>query len=83
MKEFTWFIPHYRTIKWSYDTCCNEAKKYTSRKQFQNNSGGAYRKALEEGWLDEFIPEKNVNQYCKKINDPNQYSMFFDIDDNV
>ena len=54
LKEFTWFVPHYRSIKWTYDTCYEEARKFSSRKEFQDNSAGAYRKALQQGWLDDY-----------------------------
>ena len=39
---------------------------------------GAYEVSRKNGWLDEFIPEKNINQFCKRINNPNQYSISFD-----
>ena len=37
---------------WTYDKCKEEALKYTSRSAFQDNSRGAYRTALKNGWME-------------------------------
>lgn len=39
---------------WTYEKCFDEAKKYSSRKQFQVGSGAAYDKALKAKWLDDY-----------------------------
>lgn len=40
--------------KWTYETCYIEAKKYTSRGEFCKNCNGGYKRALRQGWLDEY-----------------------------
>jgi hypothetical protein len=40
--------------KWTYDACYNEALKYKTRREFQVKKGAAYKKALEEKWLDDY-----------------------------
>jgi len=40
--------------KWTYKTCYQEAKKYTSRKEFQIKNVGAYTRALQYKWLDDY-----------------------------
>lgn len=40
--------------KWTYKTCYNEARKYTSRKEFQIKNVGAYTRALQYKWLDDY-----------------------------
>ena len=42
---------------WSYEACKLEASKYERRTQFMKAFPGAYKKALEQGWLDDFFPE--------------------------
>lgn len=44
-----------RNKKWTYDTCKKEALKYKSITDFQKNSAGAYRVALDNGWVDDFF----------------------------
>ena len=39
---------------WNYETCYEEAKKYSSRKGFQRGSVGAYTRALKRGWLKDY-----------------------------
>ena len=41
-------------IKWTYETCYQEALKYTAFKDFQKLSGGAYFAALRNKWLKNF-----------------------------
>lgn len=41
-------------IKWNYDRCYEEAKKYTSIKEMQKKCYSAYRNALNFGWLKEY-----------------------------
>lgn len=38
--------------KWTFETVYEEAKKYTSRTDFQKKSYGCYRSAKKNGWLD-------------------------------
>lgn len=41
-------------IKWNYESCFEEAKKYKKRSVFQKESSGAYQVALKNGWLDDY-----------------------------
>ena len=57
--DYTWFrsglvINGERHVKWTYDACCEESKKYKSRSEFRKNSGSAYDRARKQGWLDSF-----------------------------
>lgn len=54
LKDYTWFVPYFRSIQWTYETCYEEARKYVSRKQFQDNSKGAYQRALKQNWLEDY-----------------------------
>lgn len=40
--------------KWTYETVKEEAKKYTSRTEFNDCCGGAYNVARKNGWLDDY-----------------------------
>jgi hypothetical protein len=40
--------------KWNYETCMEESKKYTTKSEFMNGSGGAYNVARRNGWLKEY-----------------------------
>lgn len=46
-----------RTIKYTYDTTKEEAKKYTSRGAFAAMNHSAYNAAYRNQWLDEFFPK--------------------------
>lgn len=58
LEKFTWFrgeeIKKEKTTIWTEEVCREEAKKYSSRKDFRRNSKGAYAKAQEMGWLDDY-----------------------------
>lgn len=66
LDDFTWlevkvivtsekkvYVPQNKVV-WNRDTCFEEAKKYTTRKQFDRGSSIAYNKARKEGWLDDY-----------------------------
>lgn len=40
-------------IKWTVEACSEDAKRFSSRSEWQVKSGSAYRKARLSGWLDE------------------------------
>lgn len=40
--------------KWTYETCYQEAQKYKTRKEFQRENVGAYTRALQYKWLDDY-----------------------------
>ena len=54
LEKFTWFnikrTAHNK--KWDYNTVFEEAKKYTTRKEFSTNAHGAYKVALQNGWME-------------------------------
>ncbi len=45
-----WWHP---TPRWTREAVFEESKKYSTRREFEKNSSGAYSKALAQGWLDE------------------------------
>lgn len=47
--------------KWNYEAVKNEAKKYSTRKEFENGCVSAYETARRNKWLDDF----NFKE-CKK-----------------
>ena len=58
INDYKWFEkPKSTKLKWDYEACLNEAKKYTSRGQFAKNAPCAYRNSKKHGWLDEFFPK--------------------------
>lgn len=58
LDKFDWFrgqeIKIEKQTKWTFETCKKEALKYNSRSEFLKHSRGAYDKAKECGWLNEF-----------------------------
>ena len=45
---------------WTKENCHKEALKYSTKTEFRNSSGGAYRKILKEKWdTDEFFKHMN------------------------
>lgn len=58
LERFDWFrgkeIKIEKQTKWTEDVCREEALKYTSRKDFRRMCKGAYDKAKEMGWLDDY-----------------------------
>lgn len=55
LKDYTWFEDGtQKRIKWTYDSCYQEAKKYKSRGEFGKGNYSAYDKARINGWLDDY-----------------------------
>ena len=59
-KDYTWFVSGFdlvipKNLKWTYETCAEESKKYKTRSEFHKGSNGAYQKALKRGWLDDYV----------------------------
>lgn len=52
--------------KWNYETCYEEAKKYKTRSGFQRKSSGAYNRARQNGWLDDYT-------WFNELQKPNGY----------
>lgn len=44
-------------IKWTYDKCKEEVKKYDSLSEFRSNSSSAYQSCLRNKWLDELCKD--------------------------
>lgn len=44
---------------WSYENCKKEAEKYKNKSEFQKYNYNAYRRAYENGWLDEICLHMN------------------------
>ena len=44
-------------LKWTYEACYEEAKKYKTRYSFELGNSTAYNNALKNKWLDEFFPK--------------------------
>lgn len=43
-----------RSVKWTYEKCYEEAKKYKCKSNFQRGKREAYKAALREGWLKDY-----------------------------
>lgn len=41
-------------IKWTYEACYEEAKKYKSRGEFSDKSPSAWAKAKKKGWIEDY-----------------------------
>ena len=70
-KDYTWLKNEYHLHGyWSYETCFEEAKKYTTRTQFSIESNRAYQVALDNNWIDDYTwfstpPNKPLSyDYC-------------------
>lgn len=50
--------------KWTYDKCSEEARKYKTIIEFEKGNQSAYRAAMKNGWLSEFLSaSKRNNKY--------------------
>ena len=64
LEDYTWF----EEVKkpngyWNKETCLEEAKKYSSKKEFKEKANGAYQFANKEGWLDDYTWFKPLTGY--------------------
>ena len=58
--DYDWFKrPIVYNKKWTYETCYEEAKKYSTRNEFKKGCGSAYNVACKNGWMDELFPQKS------------------------
>ena len=66
--DYIWFIEIRKPNGyWTYETCYEEAKKYSTRNEFQKGCSRAYTVARKNKWLDDYI--WSVEVLCK----PNGY----------
>ena len=71
INDYTWLSSRKQKPQgyWdNYDHCYEEAKKYTSRKSFEDHCKGGYLKAVKHGWIDDYIwfSEKQKHNYWNK-----------------
>ena len=68
--EYTWMTSRQQKPMnyWNKETCYEEAKKYTSRKNFEDHCKGGYLKAVKNGWIDDYtwFSIKQKNHYWNK-----------------
>ena len=68
LDTYTWLIrPKQHNIKWTEQTCFQEAKKYNSRINFKKGCGSAYEIALKKSWLDNYTWFISYNELQKTI----------------
>jgi predicted GIY-YIG superfamily endonuclease len=48
---------------WTKERCANEAKKYSSRSEFQKMSGSSYNASKKNGWLNEICSHMKSNRW--------------------
>lgn len=46
------------TIKWTYEACLEESKKYGSKYEMKVKNQSAYNASLKNGWIDEFFANR-------------------------
>ena len=81
LDDYTWFrsgfeIFHEEGVMWTYEACCEESKKYKSRSEFCKKCVGGYTRALNRGWLDDFIWLKNEHVLSEEVD--SIYAYFFE-----
>ena len=77
LDDYTWFVSGFGTcLKWTYEKCLEESKKYNSRKEFCDKCVGGYTRALNRGWLDDFTWLKNENIMSDEVD--SIYGYFFE-----
>ena len=64
LDDYIWFEVKKKPNRyWNKETCYEEAKKYSTRSDFQRLSKGAYLFALKAGWLNEYTWFKPLTGY--------------------
>ena len=57
--DYTWFNETKKPKGyWTYENCLAESKKYKTISEFHLNCGSAYNVARQNGWFDEFFPNR-------------------------
>ena len=61
ISEYTWFEELKKPNNtWTYEACYEEAQKYKSRKELEDNNGTVYKKVTENGWIEDYTWFKPV-----------------------
>ena len=64
LDDYTWFKEMKKPNGyWNRETCYEEAKKYSSKKEFKQHVNGAYQFAYKEGWLNDYTWFKPLTGY--------------------
>lgn len=58
----------------SYENCCEEAKKYSTKKDFSNGSHAAYCRSVSNGWISSFNWLKS--KALSKLNGDEKYIVY-------
>ena len=76
-------------IKWTYEACYEEAKKYKTLKEFRENSNSAYSIAKKNKWIDNFdflirdrIKRNTWQEYENVYNEAKKYTTLKDFSKN-
>lgn len=52
--------------KWTYDVCYLESRKYKTKSAFQKGNVSAYRKALDNGWLNSWYKNVDTKKWTRE-----------------
>ena len=73
LDDYTWFRPARKQVSagyWTYDRCFEEARKYRSLKEFEENANGARQYAAKMGWIKDYTwfdkPFRWTKELCEK-----------------
>ena len=59
---------------WTKEHCAEEAKKYSTRTQFQRMASGAWNAANKKGWLDEICSHMEI-RWQRKWNTKEKWNL--------
>lgn len=83
--DFTWLVDgNEKRIKWTYDRCFQEAKKYSRIADFAKYSPGAYNASIKNKWRDDYIwlPHSKIYSYEEVYGIAKQYQYKVDFQKN-
>ena len=64
LDDYTWFVEMKKPNGyWNQETCYEEAKKYSTKKDFKLHANGAYQLAYKEGWLNDYTWFKSLTGF--------------------
>ena len=68
LDDYIWFVEVCKPIGYwtTYETCYEEAKKYSTRSEFKKGCSRAYNVACKNKWIDDYI-------WFEEIRKPNGY----------